>query len=75
MIIGAGKFKAECLKLMDRVCETQEEIIISKRGHPVARLVPIERKPLRSIFGHAKNSVVNETELTYPTGETWDAES
>jgi prevent-host-death family protein len=74
MIIAAGQFKAECLKLMDRVSENHEEIIISKRGKPVAKLVPIENEPVRSIFGFARNSVKNEKNIVEPTGEHWDAE-
>jgi prevent-host-death family protein len=34
----AGEFKATCLKLMDRVEETGEEIIITERNRPVAKL-------------------------------------
>ena len=74
MIIAAGQFKAECLKLMDRVNENHEEIIISKRGKPVAKLVPYRDETVRSIFGYIKNSVKNEKNIIEPTGEYWDAE-
>jgi prevent-host-death family protein len=74
MIIAAGRFKAECLKLMDQVSETHEEIIISKRGKPVAKLVPVESEPIRSIFGFMKNTVGKENDIVGPTGEQWDAE-
>ena len=30
--IAAGKFKATCLKLMDRVAATGEPVVITKRG-------------------------------------------
>lgn len=36
----ASDFKAQCLKLIDRVRETAEPITITKRGRVVARLVP-----------------------------------
>ncbi len=38
----AGEFKAKCLKLMDEVNATGVTIIITKRGTPVCRLVPVE---------------------------------
>lgn len=38
--IGAGEFKAKCLKLMDLTEQKHETIIITKRGIPVAKLVP-----------------------------------
>lgn len=40
----AGEFKAKCLKLMDEVNETGTTIVITKRGRPVSRLVPVERE-------------------------------
>ncbi len=49
--IPATEFKAKCLELMDRVAERQEAYVITKRGKPVARLVPVRRKAKDSIFG------------------------
>lgn len=74
MIIAAGKFKAECLTLMDRVNETHEEIIISKRGKPVAKLIAAGQKPVKSAFGYLSGSVREEHDIVSPTGETWNAE-
>ena len=68
--IGAGKFKDVCLKLRDEVARTRTPIIITKRGQPVAQLMPSsvpERK--RSLAG----SVVREVGDPYGAGETWDA--
>ena len=42
--IPAGEFKAKCLRLMDEVNETGATIVITKRGRPVSRLVPVERE-------------------------------
>jgi len=41
--MAAGKFKAECLTLMEDVRKTREPILITKRGRPVAKLVPVQR--------------------------------
>jgi prevent-host-death family protein len=40
--IAAGEFKARCLALMEDVRSTRQPIIITKRGKPVAKLVPAE---------------------------------
>ena len=40
--IGAGEFKAKCLKLLDEVERQRKQIVITKRGKPVAKLVPID---------------------------------
>src|SRR5438309_272326 len=39
--IAAGAFKAQCLGLLDEVEQQRIEIVITKRGKPVARLVPV----------------------------------
>ena len=36
----AGKFKAQCLTVMKEVRATREPVLITKRGRPVAKLVP-----------------------------------
>jgi prevent-host-death family protein len=36
----AGKFKDQCLKVLDRVAEEKTPVTITKRGRPVATLVP-----------------------------------
>jgi prevent-host-death family protein len=40
--IPAGQFKARCLALMEDVRSTRQAIVITKRGKPVAKLVPVE---------------------------------
>jgi prevent-host-death family protein len=48
--ISAADFKAQCLSLMNQVEAQRSELVITKRGKPVAKLVPIEEAP-RSVFG------------------------
>lgn len=74
MIIAAGEFKAKCLHLMDKVNEDHEEIIISKRGQLVAKLIPIKSIPEKSIFGLLKDTVTKENNIVAPVGEKWNAD-
>jgi prevent-host-death family protein len=71
--ISASKFKAQCLELMDRVQEYGEEILITKRGKPVAKLGPVAGSPVRSSFGcmSKKGKIVSEIES--PIDAEWDA--
>ena len=46
MNISAGEFKAKCLKLMEKVRQNHEEIIITKFGKPMCKLVPLKNKNL-----------------------------
>ncbi|AEU35013.1 type II toxin-antitoxin system Phd/YefM family antitoxin [Granulicella mallensis] len=42
--IGAAKFKASCLGLMDEVEAKGTYIVITKKGKPIAKLVPMDVK-------------------------------
>jgi prevent-host-death family protein len=66
--VAAGDFKARCLALLDRVAETGEELVVTKRGRPVARLLPAEAP--RSLEG----SIVSEGDLISPIGDLWNSE-
>ena len=70
--ISASVFKAKCLEFMDGVVNNHEEYTITKRGVPIAKMVPIP--VCGNPFGFLKNTVSysNETDL-YSTGEDWDA--
>ncbi|HEY1477644.1 MAG TPA: type II toxin-antitoxin system Phd/YefM family antitoxin [Chthoniobacterales bacterium] len=39
--MAAGSFKANCLAVMDEVQAKHETVVITKRGKPVAKLVPV----------------------------------
>ena len=67
--IPAGKFKAECLALLDEVAASGEEIIVTKRGKPVARVLPLE--PPDSLKGSV-TYLVSDEELMAPLWDNWD---
>ena len=70
--VSAGEFKAHCLALMDEVRDRGGEYVITKRGAPVARLVPIrtDRRPLR---GSMKGTVTVLGDIISPLDEPWEA--
>jgi prevent-host-death family protein len=69
--IGAGDFKAKCLKLLDDVAQTKEILIITKRGKPVAKLVPISTEV--DLYGALAGSVVAEGDIISPLDNEWAA--
>jgi len=71
--IKASEFKAKCLHLMDVVNETNEEIIITKNGKPVSRLLPY-KKNVKSLFGLDSANIRSHDDLIEPTNERWDVE-
>ncbi len=71
--IGAGEFKAKCLHLLDMVARRQEELIITKRGRPVAKLVPL--RPDEPLFGAMAGSVARQGDLVSPIDDPWEADA
>ena len=69
--IGAGDFKAKCLKLLDEVAATRQPLIITKHGKPLARLVPIE--PEGDLFGALRGQPYYEGDILSPIDVEWDA--
>lgn len=70
--IAAGKFKNICLKTLDEVAATKTPIVITKRGRPVARLIPyVEPRRKRGLAG----SVLKEVGDPFSTGDRWDADA
>lgn len=76
MKIAAGQFKAKCLKLMDNVYKNNEEVIITKYGKPIAKLVPIneEEKFKTPLFGSLEGLITISGNIIGSTGEEWNAE-
>jgi prevent-host-death family protein len=70
--VSAGEFKARCLALMDDVRDSGGEYVITKRGEPVAKLVPVrmERRPL---LGSMKGTVTTLGDIVSPLNEPWTA--
>ncbi len=72
--MAAGEFKARCLRVMEQVRKTREPVVITKRGKPVAKLVPV-RKDHDEIFGCLKDKfkIVGDIESPLVAPEEWEA--
>jgi prevent-host-death family protein len=71
--IPAGRFKSECLGLMDEVQATCEPVIITKHGKPVAKLVPVDPDS-DDIFGFlaGKGRIVGDVMSPVIEMDDWD---
>ncbi len=69
MEINTTEFKAKCLKLIDEVAQTREPLIITKRGKPVAKVVPIEEETPTSHFGFMAGAIEITGDIISPIGE------
>jgi prevent-host-death family protein len=68
--ISATQFKARCLSLLDEVASSGSEIVVTKRGRPVARLVPLEGET--SMLGSVR-FIGSDEDLVKPIDDSWDA--
>lgn len=68
--VKAGVFKDTCLELLDRVHERKIEVVVTKHGKAVARLVPLDgRAP--SAFGFMRGTLVSHDDIVSPDFEPW----
>ena len=70
----ASEFKAKCLKLMDEVAESGDEIIITKNGKPVAKLAPFRERP-KTPFGRDRDKIKILGDIISPIDVEWEADS
>ena len=69
--IAAAKFKAQCLAILETV--DPEGIVITKRGRPIAKLIPLRSAP-RELIGLLRDRLKVKGDLL-STGTRWNAES
>jgi prevent-host-death family protein len=70
----AGYFKARCLRVMDEVRSTREPVTITKKGKPVAKLMPPDGQP-EEIFGCLKGEIEIVGDILSPlvSPDDWEA--
>ena len=73
-IIKASEFKAKCLSLMDDVALSGEEIVVTKNGKPVSKLVPVKTRP-KEVYGLHRGMWQLKDDLVEPVNESWDVET
>ena len=71
--MAAGKFKAQCLALIDQVAQNHETLVITKYGKPLVKVVPftpekdLETKPLKGLATYIGD-------IVSPIDEAWEAD-
>ncbi|RPJ17238.1 MAG: type II toxin-antitoxin system Phd/YefM family antitoxin [Desulfobacteraceae bacterium] len=72
--MGISRFKSHALKILDQVAKTQEIIVITKRGKPLAQLIPYKNLILNHKPGKLANAFVFENDVVSPLDEEmWDS--
>jgi len=68
-ILAAGEFKAKCLALLDDVERGRRTLVVTKRGRPVAQVVPLPSSTASTLRG----SLVFDADPFAPVVADWDA--
>jgi prevent-host-death family protein len=68
--IPSGTFKARCLAVMKKVQMTGEPVIVTKRGTPVVKVVPVESEK-NDIFGFMAGKVKIVGDIESPIPVEW----
>ena len=72
--MAISKFKAHALQVLDQVAKTEEIIVITKRGKPLAQITPYRNPDLNTKPGRLAESLVFEKDIVSPLGdEMWEA--
>jgi prevent-host-death family protein len=72
----AAEFKARCLRVMGQVSRTRRPVTITKRGRPVARLVPVDSdsEPFLDSLG-GQVTVAGDLEKAARGSDPWETET
>ncbi len=72
LLISIGKFKSQCLSLINHVAQSHDTIIITKHDKPLVKVVPIDLKKEKSNES-LKNAGIIIGDIVSPIDEEWDA--
>lgn len=74
--VSASELKNAWHMYLDRVGQAHEEVVITRYGKPVAKLVPYEAvEGAQGIFGSLAGTVTVHDDIIAPTGEVWEADA
>ena len=72
--MAISEFKAHALKVLNEVAKNQETIVITKRGKPLAQVVPHRKSEMKPTPGKLAEAFVFEKDIISPLGEgLWEA--
>jgi prevent-host-death family protein len=72
--IAVSELKAHCLRLVDEVAQQRRELIVTKRGKPIARVVPLDEPPNDEALMRLRGTVIGGDRVEdFDTGVIWEA--
>ena len=72
--VSIAEFQVKCLKLVSEVADSGSEIVITRNGQPVSRLVRIRKRP-PAPFGRDQELIQIHGDIAEPMDADWEADS
>jgi len=70
--VSTSELKARCSKIIEDVARRRVPVFITKRGRPLAKIVPLDEER-ESLFGFAKGCITVRGDIVDPLDLTWEA--
>ena len=72
--ISVSELKTHCLRIVEEVSKTRREVVITKRGKRIARLVPVDDEQQEDALKRLRGTLVRGFELSdFETGVRWQS--
>ena len=72
--LSADDFFSQGEKALNELLSVQDNIILTKKGKPIARVEPIKTISGENVPGKLKNTVIFEKDIVSPLGaEIWES--
>ena len=74
-VVSISEFKARCLALLDRVKRTGRPLLVTRRGEPIAEVVPPSRSQTDEWLGSARGTARIVGDIVGPVSDPdeWEA--
>jgi prevent-host-death family protein len=72
--VSVSELETHCLRIVEEVARGRREVVITKRGKRVARLVPVEDEGPEDALARLRGTLVRGFDLSdFETGVTWQS--
>jgi prevent-host-death family protein len=71
---SVSEFKAKSLGLLEQISRSGESIIVTKRGKPIAKVIPMGNEGEKLTAGKLRDTLIKEIDIVTPFGaKLWKA--
>jgi len=72
--MSVSEFKVHALAVLAKISKTREQLVITKRGKPIAQIIPYQEQISKAEPGKLSGYLIFEKDIVTPLGEDlWEA--